>query len=180
MDANHDIDISQAKRLTTNLIPILNSAGLTPSCHPLLAMTRLHQSLVISSFPDVLNEDVLNEAIRMAARAVAGMSNIFPLGHPARGIALAELGKLLAVDEPAPSTQSVSQIKFPPSGPRRLQLACETLVKARNELIIGFGMTNDGGKIGMEVRETLVSLEKELGVWNRGIRNVFNDMPETE
>jgi len=173
-------DLSGAMRLTSHLIPILTSAGLTASSHPLLAMTRLHQSLLISSLPETLTSDVLDEVIRTAAKVVAGMSAVLPRGHPARGIALAELGKLLAVDEPAPSTPSPppSQTDFPPSGPRRLQLACDTLVKARGELVIGFGMTNDGGKVGMEVREAVVSLEKELGVWKQGVRNVLEDMPE--
>jgi SET and MYND domain-containing protein len=169
---NHlDIDLSQAKRLTANVIPIITSAYLTPSCHPLLAMNRLHQSILISSLPEILTQDVLDEAIRTATRTVAGLSDILPKGHPARGIALAELGKLLAVDEPTPSSSAA----FPPSGPRRLQLACEILVKARDELIIGFGLINDGGKVGVEVREALVSLERELGVWKQGVRNVLDD-----
>jgi len=175
----YDVDLSQAKRLTTNLIPILTSANLTSSCHPLLAMTRLHQSLLISSLPQGFSQDVLDETIRTAAKVVAGISDVLPKGHPVRGIALAELGKLLAVDEPTPSTPSLaSQTKFPPSGPRRLQLAYETLVNARNELIIGFGVTNDGGKVGLEVREVVVSLEKELGIWKQRVRNVLEDMPE--
>jgi len=47
-------------------------------------------------------QEALDEAIRAATRVFTGLSQILPEGHPARGVALAELGKLLCVDEPMP------------------------------------------------------------------------------
>jgi hypothetical protein len=95
-------------------------------------------------------------------------------------MALAELGKALAVDEPAPKenvSAAAMSSTFPPSGPPRLKLAYETLVRARSELLIGFGKANDGGQVGQEIRESIVSLEKEIGVWSQGVRNVIQDTP---
>ncbi|PCH45077.1 SET domain-containing protein [Wolfiporia cocos MD-104 SS10] len=169
-------DPAKAKQLTTNMIPILTSARLTPSCHPLLAMTRLHQELLIASLPTSLTQEVLDDTIRTAGKYSAGLSALLPGGHPVRGVALAELGKLLAVDEPAPRTDAPAQQNtFPPSGPARLKLAYETLVRAHDELVVGFGADNGGGQVGREVREAIVSLEKELGMWTQGIKNVLED-----
>ncbi|KIM76188.1 hypothetical protein PILCRDRAFT_78079 [Piloderma croceum F 1598] len=172
-------DPAKAIQLTSNLIPILISAGLTPSCHPLLALTRLHQSLLISSFQSDMTQDILDETIRMIAKSTAGLSSNLRVGHPVRGVALAELGKALAVDEPAPKANTTA-VTFPPSGPQRLKSAYETLVQARNELFIGFGKQNDGGQVGQEIRESIVSLEKEIGVWSQGVRNVIQDIPKPD
>ena len=49
-------------------------------------------------------------------------------------------------------------------------------MRARNELTVGFGMSNEGGEVGRAVRESVVALEKELGVWKQGVRNVLQDM----
>jgi SET and MYND domain-containing protein len=64
---------------------------------------------------------------------------------------------------------------YPPSGAPRLKLAYETLVRARSELLVGFGIQNEGGAVGRAVRESVVALEKELGVWKQGVRNVLED-----
>ncbi|KAG1733445.1 hypothetical protein EDB19DRAFT_1222044 [Suillus lakei] len=171
-DADHD----KALQLTTNIIPILVSAGLTPSCHPLLALTGLHKSLLVPSLSADVAQELLDETIRTAAKHYTGLSAILRDGHPVRAVALAELGKLLAVDEPHPATSSPPNVAFPPSGPPRLKAAYETLVRARHELTIGFGRANDGGELGRNIRETLVSLEKELGVWTQGIHNTLQDL----
>jgi SET and MYND domain-containing protein len=148
-------------------------------------------------------QEALDEAIRSATRSNTGLSQILTDGHPIRGIALAELGKLLSVDEPHPThlvppqsgvtTSSTTPLSsgsssnmmpphpaaYPPSGPQRLKLAYETLKKARSELVIGFGGgSNEGGEVGQHVRRQVVELEKELGVWKSGIRNVFDDRPK--
>lgn len=158
------------------MIPILVSAGLPPSSHPLLALLKFHQSLLLSSFSHQISQDLLDESIRTAAKHVSGLSAVLDQGHPVRGIALAELGKLLAVDEP--SAASLAQTaSFPPSGPTRLKIAYETLVRARNELLVGFGLENEGGEVGQEIGESIVALEKELGVWTTGIRNALEDIP---
>lgn len=170
-------DNNKAKSLTANIISMLISAGLTPSTHPLLALLKLHQTLLISSFPTPLTQEVLNETIRTAGKYSAGLSAILDEGHPVRAMSLVELGKLLAVDEPSPPTSQPKNGSFPPSGPARLKAAYETLLRARMELLIGFGCQTEGGEVGDGVRETLVALEKELEVWSTGIRNVSEDTP---
>jgi hypothetical protein len=172
-------DHVKALQLTTKITPLLVSAGLTPSCHPLLALTGLHKTLLLSSFSADMSQKLLDETIRTAAKHYVGLSALLLQGHPVRAVAQAELGKLLAVDEPSPATSPVATLAFPPSGPPRLKAAYETLVCARNELMIGFGRDNDGGELGRNIRETLVSLEKELGVWTQGIHNALQDLPSS-
>jgi hypothetical protein len=179
--------------------PILTSAGLTNSSHPLLAMLRLQQYLQIASLDkDSLDQETLDDTIRTASRVSTGLRALLPFGHPVRAVQLAELGKILAVDEPnpahlaTPSSTSDSSVggmrqrqpqKFPPSGPARLQLALDTLIGARAELLRGFspGVTGNtgegGGEVGEQVRENLVAIEKELGVWKQGMRNAIEDAP---
>jgi hypothetical protein len=173
--------MAKAQQLTTNIIPMLTSAKFLPSSHPLLALTRLHQSLLLAAFPTNLTQDALDGLVRASSASVTGLSLILSPGHPTRALALAELGKLLAVDEPAPRhtkpAAGTGAQPFPPSGPARLRLACETLIRARDELTISFGERNDGGEVGREVREMVVRLERELAAWNQGIRNVIEDTP---
>ncbi len=169
------LDMPKAQHLTDNIIPILTSAKVLSSSHPLLALTRLHQSLLLAAFPLDLTQDALDGLIRATSASVTGLSILLPPGHPARALALAELGKLLAVDEPAPRTVAVSA--FPPSGPARLRLACDTLIRARDELAISFGERSGGGEVGREVREMVVRVERELAAWSQGIRNVVEDTP---
>ena len=220
-------DPQKSIQLTTNLIPIIISAGLVPAAHPLLALSRLNTSLLITHLPitEPLVEEIhspqvqvdlsqdapqktqkdvqeaLDEAIRSATRSNTGLAQILTNGHPIRGVALAELGKLLSVDEPHPthlvppqsgvttassplSSSSSSNMMlppaaYPPSGPQRLKLAYETLKKARSELMIGFGGgSNEGGEVGQHVRQQVVELEKELGVWKTGLRNAYDDRPK--
>ncbi|KAF8628054.1 hypothetical protein AX17_006058 [Amanita inopinata Kibby_2008] len=209
-------DTERALHLTSNLIGILTSAGLAPGTHPLLALSRLHSTMLIENLPDFdklgpislqspvsdlgsassqaastilvgpqkdeekkLVEDAqerLDDAIRAASRTSMGLSFTLQVGHPLRGLALTELGKLLSIDEPLPkyliNARDSDEPKgvFPPSGPARLRLARETFVRARTELLIGFGGANEGGEVGKEVRELLVRVERELEVWNMGMR----------
>lgn len=220
-------DLQKALQITTNLIPILSSAGLLPSAQPLLALSRLHTTLLISNYHSPFDTDAielnspqiqeqrqtnqeivstlkeaqsqLDDAVRSATRTHNGLNQILPYGHPIRALALTELGKLLSVDEPdprhltgesnleSPGSSVPSSLRplagavpYPPSGPQRLRLAYETLVRARGELIVGFGGgKNEGGQVGAEVRKTLVEVEKELGVWKEGIKNAITDLPQT-
>ena len=123
-------DPQKSIQLTTNLIPIIISAGLVPSAHPLLALSLLNTSLLISHLPitEPLIEEIhspqvqvdlsqdapqqtqekdaqeaLDEAIRSSTRSNTGLSQILTDGHPIRGVTLAALGKLLSVDEPYPT-----------------------------------------------------------------------------
>lgn len=118
---------------------------------------------------------MLNDAIRTAARTVSGLVSVFVEGHPVRAVGLVELGKLLVVDEPPPIESATCNTlsPFPPSGAARLALAIETLQRALKELILGFGKSTGGGDIGREVREEIVKLEREIGIWNRGVANVY-------
>ncbi|KAG6860720.1 hypothetical protein C0995_008163 [Termitomyces sp. Mi166 len=173
-------DPTKSLQLAINLIPILISSGLTPSSHPLLALSRLHQSLLIDSLPSPLTQESLDDAIRATTRSSTAISTILPYGHPIRGITLAELGKLLAVDEPSPhqpSSPAEAALIYPPSGSARLKLALETTLRARNELLVGFGGWNEGGQAGKDIRELIVALEKEMAVWKQGVDNVLKDTP---
>jgi len=165
-------DTPKALQLTTNVMPILAAANVAPSTHPLLALTRLHQSLLLASFPPSITQDALDTLVRASSASVRGLSAVLVPGHPIRALALAELGKLLAVDEPAPTAAKGT---FPPSGAPRLQLAYETLVNARSELVVAFGKR--GGEVGAEVREMIVRIEAELGTWRQGIKNAIEDTP---
>ncbi|KAK0183995.1 hypothetical protein F5146DRAFT_1076957 [Armillaria mellea] len=144
-------------------------AGLTPSCHPLLGLTILHKSFLISSFPSTCTQEYLDDTIRVATKAITGLAGIHREGHPVLGIALAESAKILAVDEPSPRESNDPGI-YPPSGPPRLKLALDMFVRARHSLMIGFGMVNEGGEIGRH---------KEIGVWKQGVRNVLQDTPKS-
>jgi hypothetical protein len=126
-----------------------------------------------------LTQDHLDSTIRTARNSVEGLKIILPYGHPVLAVAITELGKLLAVDEPEPrdyrapganTSASPSQpAPYPPSGPQRLQLAFNTLLEAKQSTLIGFGIGNEGGEVGKDVRESLVRLEREIGTWKEGV-----------
>ena len=168
-------DPQQAIRLMRNVIQMLTKANFTPSTHPLLALNRIHQTLLIASMADgKLTQSLLDDTIKTAAQTVAGLSQILRPGHPVRAIAIAELGKLLAVDEPEPASTPANNT-FPPSGPKRLKLAMATLRQAMDELCVGFGRENGGGETGKDVRDLLANVEKELDVWNGRTRDALED-----
>ena len=151
---------------------------LPPSAHPILGLARLHQTLMIDALSSTSDpSSILDDTIRAAARVVSGLTAVMDEGHPVRAIALAELGRLLAVDEPLnSSSNTASTTSFPPTGPPRLALAFDTLKRAYSELLIGFGESTKGGETGVQIREELVKLEKEISVWKEGIRNVREDV----
>ncbi|KIK64827.1 hypothetical protein GYMLUDRAFT_240776 [Collybiopsis luxurians FD-317 M1] len=64
------------------------------------------------------------------------------------------------------------EVVYPPSGFPRLKLAYETLLRAREMLLVGFGEANGGGK---DVRELVVRLEREMGMFWQGVRNMLED-----
>lgn len=166
---------------------------------PLLALRRLHLSFLIDSLASALStppaslaeqhatDEQVDEACRVAARCVAGVSSVLPEGHPVRGIALAELGKLLCVDvdpSPQPTTSSSSggsrgllkarspgspleQASALPRGVARLQVAAQVLYRAREELLVGFGRAYDGGQVGQAVQTMLRDLEREATAWRK-------------
>ncbi|KAF7313995.1 hypothetical protein HMN09_00558000 [Mycena chlorophos] len=182
-------DRAKAQQLTSKLIPILTSAGLPPAAHPLLALRRLHLAMLIEDVSGSVSADdpssplaqktqtqtqLLDEAIITATQICKGLDAVLPYAHPVRGLARAEAGKLLAVDEPAPAptltltntnttSTSTAPPHSPPTGPARLKLARDTLLHAHTELQLGFGKANAGGEVGRAVREDVVGLERELG-----------------
>lgn len=109
---------------------------------------------------------------------MSALRDLYSEGHPVRAIAIAELGKLLTVDESSESSQPPSQgntnvEEFPPSGVKRLRLAHETLTRAYAELEIGFGP--GGGLVGIETLKLAREIDQEINVWRRGVRNVLEN-----
>lgn len=180
-------DPKRALLLTTITYNLLLPT-LPPSSHPLLALTRFRLPLLISELfllppPTSLEEQQqrdghVDEVCRAAAQCVAGVRAVFPDGHPVRGIALAELGKLFRTDissEPdnTPTATVLASVspdtaRFP-RGADRLRLAFDTLLRARRELRIGFGAAGEhpGGDVGKQVDEMIQDIERELGAWRK-------------
>jgi hypothetical protein len=189
-----DIDLTRAVKITKNIIPLLTSAGMTNGSNPLLGLLRSHHYLLTISLslsaetlaqttPTVSekeeHQDLLDDAIRTAARVLRGLAEVLPVGHPIRAIHLSELGLLCATDETASNIPTLAlptnEKSFPPAGAARLQLAINYLIEARKELLIAFGVGNEGGDVGKKVRETLVQLEAEMGIWKDGVKTAWKE-----
>ncbi|KAG8892979.1 hypothetical protein FRC00_011253, partial [Tulasnella sp. 408] len=198
---------ASAYKYTSNMIPLL-SRHVPFTAHPLLALSRLHLTLLISklasAFEDLgtsladdgissksgsvarLPKDQVDEVCSAAARSFAAISVVFPEGHPVRGVALAELGKLLCVDVDQ-DAQAIEHIVSPavaasdpttvfaslenaeassfPAGEERLKLARNVLLRARAELRRGFG--GEGGEVARQVEESIRNVEKEWKGWRK-------------
>jgi hypothetical protein len=173
-------DPAHARRLVSKLLPLVRAAGLTPGAHPLLALVRLQQEFLLDDLGSAAAAGVdwdMNAAVRNAAAVCAGLDVVLAPGHPVRALARAELGKLLAADEPAtaspgPTEDSESGATWPPTGVERVALAARILAHAHEELCIGFGSASGGGVVGREVRALAQRLESEMGALKRGVRNV--------
>lgn len=193
-DFGGPIDLARAAKITKNIIPLLTSAGMTNGSHPLLGLLRSHHYLLtisLSSSADALaqttpaasekegHQNLLDDAILTAARALQGLVEVLPVGHPIRAIHLSELGLLCATDETASNIPDLSlptdEQAFPPAGAARLQLAMNYLIEARKELLIAFGVGSEGGDVGRKVRETLVQLEAEMGIWKEGVKTAWKE-----
>ncbi|CAE6456718.1 unnamed protein product [Rhizoctonia solani] len=175
-------DPEQAFKYTSNLIPMV-SRFFHPSSHPLLGLSRVHLAILISRLDS--DRSILDETIRAAARVAAGISAVLPAGHPVRAVIYAEFGKLLVVDEYYPEGQgppepTPAQLDPKanltwvagdemgiPKGFERLRLAHHTLMQARQELVIGFGHSEQGGAVGKEVTELARRIEQEVNIWRR-------------
>ena len=125
------------------------------------------------------HQNLLDDAIRTAVRVLQGLIEVLPLGHPIRAIHLSELGMLCATDETASNipvqSPPVNEKVFPPTGAARLQLAINYLIEAHRELLIAFGAGKEGGDVGKKVRETLIQLEAELGIWKEGVKTAWKE-----
>ncbi|KAF8331774.1 uncharacterized protein EI90DRAFT_2919583 [Cantharellus anzutake] len=169
-------DPPKAIRYTASSQAALAPYPLHKSSHPLLELSRLHVALLIHELaslpePKSLKEQAsrdtkVDETCRAAACVVSGVCDdrVFALGHPVRGVALAELGKLLCVDvsPDMPPSSSWSRI---PRGIDRIHLAVQVLTRARKELEIGCG--KEGGDVGNAIWKMLVDLGREVGAWRR-------------
>ncbi|KAG8862916.1 hypothetical protein FRB96_000336 [Tulasnella sp. 330] len=194
-------DPEGAMRYTSNLIPLL-SRHIPMTSHPLLALYRLHQTLLIgqlsqevqisgnlhtgspaqssveaSALNPRLPKERVDQVCTIAARSLSAILVVFPDGHPVRGVALAELGKLLCVDvdEDAKGMEDLQNNAGPstmirdgfPAGAERLKLSRDALLRARTELRRGFG--GEGGEVAREVEESIRNIEKEWKGWQRVI-----------
>ena len=122
---------------------------------------------------------MLDEGIRTAVRVLQGLVEVLPFGHPIRAIHLSELGMLCATDETASNIpaqpQPASEKVFPPTGAARLQLAINYLIEARRELLVAFGVGQEGGDVGKKVRDTLIQLETEMSIWKEGVKTAWKE-----
>ncbi|KAF9652312.1 SET domain-containing protein [Thelephora ganbajun] len=178
--ALQDSDPAYAAKIAANIISLLTSAGMTNGSHPLLGLLRSHHYLLTTSLP--LSEDhqkLLDDTIRTAVRVLQGLLEVLPFGHPIRAVHFSELGMLCATDETASNipgrSQPTNEKVFPPTGAARLQLAINYLIEARKELLIAFGIKMEGGDVGKKVRETLIQLEAEMGIWKEGVKTAWKE-----
>jgi len=188
------LDPAHAAKIATNIVSLLTSAGVTNGSHPLLGLLRSHHYMLTASLSlsaDALarttptasakdeHQELLDDAIRTAVRVHQGLVEVLPFGHPIRAIHLSELGMLCATDETASNipTQSlpIKEKVFPPTGAARLQLAINYLIEAHKELLIAFGAGKEGGDVGKRVRETLIQLEAEMGIWKEGVKTAWKE-----
>lgn len=167
---------------------------MTNGSHPLLGLLRSYHYLLTTSLSlsaDALaratptigakkeHQNLLDEAIRTAASVLQGLVEVLPVGHPIRAIHLSELGLLCATDETASNVPALSlptkEKVFPPVGAARLQLAINYLIEAHKELLVAFGVGKEGGEVGKKVRETLIQLETEMGIWKEGVKTAWKE-----
>ena len=125
------------------------------------------------------HQKLLDDAVRVAARVFQGLVEVLPFGHPIRAVHLAGLGLLCATDETASNVTTHSlptdEKAFPPTGAARLQLAIKYLIEARKELLIAFGTETEGGDVGKKIRESLIQLEAEMGIWKEGVKVAWKE-----
>ena len=189
-----DLDLARAAKIAKNVISLLTSAGLANGSHPLLGLLRSHHYLLTTSLSlsaealeqatpttsaKAEHQELLDDTIRTAVRVLQGLVEALPVGHPIRAVHLSELGLLCATDETASNVPTLSlptkEKVFPPTGAARLQLAINYLIEARKELLIAFGVGNGGGGVGEKIRETLIQLEAEMGIWKEGVKTAWKE-----
>ncbi|KIK64740.1 hypothetical protein GYMLUDRAFT_258749 [Collybiopsis luxurians FD-317 M1] len=152
--------LDKATKLQNIDMPGLFSLGADSNMNPSFLQAQAAGQLILDSatLPIPLTEDHLDETIRTATKNFTSLAAILREGHLVLAIAVVNLGKLLAADEPSPRTpvpnssgsSLEAQAIYPPSGFPSL-------------------------KIAREVREMIVALEKEMGVFKQSVRNVLED-----
>ncbi|KZT58763.1 hypothetical protein CALCODRAFT_494468 [Calocera cornea HHB12733] len=168
-------DPAKARYLVNSVLRHLTP--LARSAYPLLSMLQLLQQLLITTFsvlpPENQERDpLLQEAAMCAALVLAGMDDVYPPGHPSKGVQFVTMAKLLMAEisnsatAPSPGTSSLpADLIVPlPTGIGRLRMALELLSKASKELPLGFG--KDGGLVGKDATVLAVGLEREISMWN--------------
>lgn len=158
--------------------PILThlSNYLPPTAYPLLPLLRHLSTLLVEALGSQSTQDrtLLEDAMsysRLVSIAL-GTSEVYPSGHPARAMALAEFGKLLLLPVPSQDGGSSAskrisivpprlRFNIPEEDGQRLRLAREVLLQALWELRIGFG--SKGGLVGRDVEGLLEGSEREIG-----------------
>lgn len=147
-----------------------------PSSYPLSSLLRLQALLDCSPTPDGTSVVNPGRAIQATALAWKGMTEVYPAGHPSIGIALAELGKLLNLESDSKSfEQPLGQgrgLVIPSSMIARRNLAQQTMIRAVEELQIGFGPT--GGLVANELRGLVQGLGHELTMYAQAQQQIRN------
>lgn len=215
-EATRPLDAGDAEAAWTkcsSLLPRLVERY-APSCQPLFHLLRLGCTALIEvgskGLPDIDAEGpeqrqlmqqryagairsttyCFEEAMQLQMLVVAGVqasrTPIYEAGHPARGIAIATLAKLILAQLSQRPEAAEARLLSPSSGEslterrggvasllknpitipaeRRLQVARQLLIQAIEELAIGFGRSNQGGKAGQEMRMALKELEQEAAM----------------
>ncbi|KZO93300.1 SET domain-containing protein [Calocera viscosa TUFC12733] len=177
-------DPAKARYLLVSVLR--NLTPLARSSYPLLSILQLLQQLFITAFSVLPFEDperdrFLQDAATCAALVFAGMDDVYPPGHPTKGVQSVTMAKLLMAEisdsalAPSPATSSLpaDMLVLLPMGVCRLRMALELLSKASRDLRLGFG--KDGGLVGKDASLLAVGLEREISMWsalrtNRRIR----------
>lgn len=158
------------------ILPIIRSlaAHFQPTAYPLLPLLRSLSTALIATLS--VEPERLDDALALACLLAVAVTRpgLYPAGHPARGVALAEFAKLLLVPPPAPLDSSGGRPSLlpdtlfrtgPPSIPLsplgRLTMAREALLTALEELRVGFGKP-DGGLVGREVAGLVEGVGREI------------------
>jgi len=176
-------DTAKARYLLVSVLPRLTPLAL--STYPLLSILQLLQQLFISAFSvlppaEPERDRLLQDTAICAGLVLAGMEDVYPPGHPSKGVQYVTMAKLLMAEFSDSATAATLGSSLPagldvplPTGIARLRMALELLGKGAKELHLGFG--KDGGLVGKDVALLALGLEREIGMWsamgpNRRIR----------
>lgn len=162
-------------------MPTISSLAINMSAtsYPLLPLLR-HLSLLamssLSSTSSIPTRQRVEDVTLLTYLSTNALltQDLLPPGHPSRGLALAELGKILLLPLPPASSADDRSIvpdelralvpearaKLALDGWLRLAWARDILTQAVRELRVGFG--KNGGAVGGEVAGLLEGTEREI------------------
>ncbi|EJT97670.1 hypothetical protein DACRYDRAFT_111714 [Dacryopinax primogenitus] len=165
-------DSDKARYLLVSILRDFDPFAL--SAYPLLQILQLLQQLLITAVFDLPStgterDGLLQDAASCSALVLSGMEDVYPYGHPSKGIQYVTSAKLLMAEMSAPMTM-LQSTTFPadlaltlPTGINRLSMSLELLAKATEELPFGFG--KGGGIVGKDVILLATGLEREISMW---------------